>query len=134
MATYPFLSDEWVSEARKIREEYEGKGAVAHQMRMNLNITEVPFGDGPIEAHLDTSEGAAQTRTGSHRPRRPDRHPRLRHGQGHLGGRQSPGRHAGLHGRPDQGRGGHVQADGPAGRRARPRRPGGRQRLREITA
>jgi hypothetical protein len=45
MATFPFLSDEWVSEARKIREEYEGKGAVVpHQMKMNLNVTEVPFG------------------------------------------------------------------------------------------
>ena len=59
MATFPFLSDEWVSEARKIREEYEGKGAVVpHLMRMNLNVTEVPFGPGGIEAHLDTSEGA----------------------------------------------------------------------------
>ena len=26
MAKYPFLSDEWVDEARKIREEYEGQG------------------------------------------------------------------------------------------------------------
>jgi len=44
MATYPFLSDEWVSEARKIREQYEGQGsAVAHQVRMNLVITDVPF-------------------------------------------------------------------------------------------
>ena len=25
MAQYPFLSDEWVDEARKIREEYEGR-------------------------------------------------------------------------------------------------------------
>ena len=59
MATYPFLSDEWVSEARKIREEYEGKGAIVpHLMKMNLNVNEVPFGGGAIEAHLDTSEGA----------------------------------------------------------------------------
>jgi hypothetical protein len=59
MATFPFLSDEWVSEAKKIREEYEGKGAVVpHQMKMNLNVTEVPFGSGGIEAHLDTSDGA----------------------------------------------------------------------------
>lgn len=59
MATYPFLSDEWVSEARKLREEYEGKGsAVPHQVKMNLVITEVPFGPGAIDAHMDTSEGS----------------------------------------------------------------------------
>jgi hypothetical protein len=59
MATYPFLSDDWMTEARKIREEYEGKGAaVPHQMRMNLVVNEVPFGPGDIDAHLDTSEGA----------------------------------------------------------------------------
>jgi hypothetical protein len=65
MATFPFLSDQWVSEARKIRQEYEGKGAVVpHQMKMNLNVTEVPFGSGGIEAHLDTSEGAAKLELG----------------------------------------------------------------------
>ena len=61
MATYPFLSDEWVSEARKIRAEYEGSGpAVPHTVRMNLVITDVPFKDAPIDAHLDTSEGSVQ--------------------------------------------------------------------------
>jgi hypothetical protein len=60
MSTYPFLSDEWITEARRIREEYESGAAVPHQVRMNLVITEVPFGDGPIDAHLDTSEGAVR--------------------------------------------------------------------------
>ncbi|HXQ75466.1 MAG TPA: SCP2 sterol-binding domain-containing protein, partial [Acidimicrobiales bacterium] len=61
MATFLFLSDEWVDEARKIREEYEGRGAVVpHQMRMNLIVTEVPFGTGGIDAHLDTSGGAVK--------------------------------------------------------------------------
>jgi putative sterol carrier protein len=69
MATFPFLSDEWVTEARRIREEYEGKGAVVpHQMRMNLNVTEVPFGSGAIDAHLDTSEGAVKLETGHIEP------------------------------------------------------------------
>lgn len=59
MATYPFLSDKWVAEARKIRQEFDGKGgAVPHQIRMNLVITEVPFStDGPIDAHMDSSDG-----------------------------------------------------------------------------
>jgi len=65
MAQYPFLSDEWVDEARKIRQEYDGRaGTMAHQMRMNLVITEVPFGDGAIDAHLDTSDGRLKLETG----------------------------------------------------------------------
>jgi putative sterol carrier protein len=65
MATFPFLSDEWVSEAKKIRQEYEGQGAVVpHQMKMNLNVTEVPFGSGSVEAHLDTSDGAPKLELG----------------------------------------------------------------------
>ncbi len=69
MATFPFLSDQWVSEARKIREEYEGKGAVVpHQMKMNLVVTDVPFGTGGIDAHLDTSEGAVKLELGHIEP------------------------------------------------------------------
>ena len=58
MAKYPFLSPEWLDEAKKIREEYRGKTpAAAHAVKMNQIITDVPFGDGPIEAHMDTSSG-----------------------------------------------------------------------------
>jgi putative sterol carrier protein len=65
MATYPFLSDEWVGEAKKIREEFDGQGAaVPHVMRMNLNVTDVPFGAGSMEAHLDTSAGALELELG----------------------------------------------------------------------
>ena len=55
-----FLSDDWLNQAKAIRAEYEGKGAVPpHQMRMNLVINDVPadVSDGPIKAHLDTSSG-----------------------------------------------------------------------------
>ncbi len=55
---YAFLSDEWLEAAKAIREEYAGKGApAAHVVRMNQIITDVPFGDGTIEAHMDTSSG-----------------------------------------------------------------------------
>jgi hypothetical protein len=65
MAQFPFLSDEWVDEARRIREEFDGQGAaVPHQMRMNLVINEVPFGSGSIDAHLDTSGGSLHLETG----------------------------------------------------------------------
>ena len=58
MPSYPFLSDEWLDEARKIRAEYEGKTApVTHAVRMNLVVTVVPFSDEDILAHLDTSDG-----------------------------------------------------------------------------
>jgi len=58
METYPFLSDEWVEEARRIRQEFEGKGgAMPHQIRMNLVITEVPFADDSIDAHMDSTDG-----------------------------------------------------------------------------
>jgi putative sterol carrier protein len=62
---YPFLSDEWVSEAKKIREEYRGKSpAAAHVIKMNQVITEVPFGGGTIDAHMDTSSGELELDTG----------------------------------------------------------------------
>jgi len=55
---YKFLSDEWMDEAKKIREEFAGKGSPpAHAVRMNQIITDVPFGDGTINAHMDTSGG-----------------------------------------------------------------------------
>ncbi len=58
MPAYPFLSDEWLEEARKIRAEYEGKTPpIPHQVRMNLVVTAVPFSDDDIHAHMDTSSG-----------------------------------------------------------------------------
>ena len=58
MAKYPFLSEEWMEEAHKIREEFQGQvSPPAHVVRMNQVITDVPFGDGPINAYLDTSNG-----------------------------------------------------------------------------
>lgn len=55
---YPFLSQDWIEEARRIRTEHVGGGiAVPAVVRMNQIITDVPFGDGPVEAHLDTSSG-----------------------------------------------------------------------------
>ena len=55
---YPFLSDEWLEEARRIRAEYEGKAmSFPHAVRMNLVVTLAPFGDKDIDAHMDTSTG-----------------------------------------------------------------------------
>src|SRR5664280_69485 len=55
---YPFVSDEWLEEASRIRAEYEGKSLpFPHVVRMNLIVTGVPFGDRDIDAHMDTSSG-----------------------------------------------------------------------------
>jgi putative sterol carrier protein len=68
MPTYPFLSDEWIAEARKIRAEMADPAREAAppsaSVRMNQVITEVPFGDGTLEAHLDTSSGTLEMETG----------------------------------------------------------------------
>ncbi len=60
MAQYPFLSSEWLAASQQIRAEYaDTLAAPAHSVRMNQVITEVPFGSGTIDAHLDTSDGKA---------------------------------------------------------------------------
>ncbi len=65
MATYPFLSDEWMTAAREIREEYRGKTQpMAHKIKMNQIITEVPFGEGTIDAHMDSSSGEMEMELG----------------------------------------------------------------------
>lgn len=56
--THPFLSDEWIEEARAIRAEYRDRTpTVPHEVKMNLVVTELPFGDGRLDAHLDTGTG-----------------------------------------------------------------------------
>ncbi len=70
MPTYPFLSDEWIVEARKIRSEMSDAEAAAAAatpaatVRMNQVITDVPFGSGRLDAHLDTSSGILEMETG----------------------------------------------------------------------
>jgi hypothetical protein len=62
---YPFLSDEWVAEMRKIRADYEGQGPdVPISIRMNQIITDVPFGEGNIHAYVDTSAGLVDIEMG----------------------------------------------------------------------
>ena len=63
--TYPFLSAEWLEEARKIREEFKGQvPAGENAVKLNQVITDVPFGEGTINAHLDTSGGELDLETG----------------------------------------------------------------------
>lgn len=58
MGAFPFLSDEWTEQARKLRLEFGGRtSAPTTSVRMNLVVTEVPFDEGTRQAHLDTSTG-----------------------------------------------------------------------------
>ncbi len=55
---YEFLSPEWTEAARRIRAELAGdEPAAPIPVRMNLVVNEVPFGEGSVDAHLDTSTG-----------------------------------------------------------------------------
>ena len=55
---YPFLSDEWIEEAHAIRAELQERApTIDHRVRMNLVVTEIPFGDGALAAHMDTTRG-----------------------------------------------------------------------------
>jgi putative sterol carrier protein len=65
MAVYPFLSDEWLDAARAIRANHQGGSvAIAHSLRMNLNINSVPFGEGQVLAHMDTTSGELELEVG----------------------------------------------------------------------
>ncbi|MBW3611509.1 MAG: SCP2 sterol-binding domain-containing protein [Actinobacteria bacterium] len=65
MATYPFLSNEWIDAARQVRDEYQGRAQPAGEaVRMNQVITDVPFGEGAMLAHLDTSSGTVEMELG----------------------------------------------------------------------
>jgi len=63
-----FLSDAWMDEAKKIRDEVGGSDAPPpHQVRMNMVITECPDGigeGGKVDAHMDTSGGQVELETG----------------------------------------------------------------------
>jgi len=56
-----FLSEDWVTDARKLREELEAEGGLPDlgpPIRLNLDITGVPFADGEVvQSHVDTSNG-----------------------------------------------------------------------------
>ncbi len=60
-----FLSDAWLEEARRIGAEHGGQlDAGEYLVRMNQVITDVPFGDGTVHAHIDSSSGTMEIETG----------------------------------------------------------------------
>jgi putative sterol carrier protein len=64
--SHQFLSEEWMTAAKAIREKYADQvPPVAVSIRMNQVITDVPFGEGTINAYLDTSSGAVEMELGA---------------------------------------------------------------------
>lgn len=66
METYEFLSEQWITTVRQLREEWLAANTppTAPKLRLNLIIESVPFGDGTVDAHLDTSSGTVELETG----------------------------------------------------------------------
>ena len=77
--------------------------------RMNLIVTDVPFGGRSHRGPSRHQRRALDLETGPHRARRPHRHPRLRRRPRPSWWRATRRPDAGLHGGQDQGRGRHGQ-------------------------
>ena len=59
MTPVPFLSPEWIAEARKIREEFAGQAPEpTEKVKANVVITDAPFSSTDIEGHVDTTAGS----------------------------------------------------------------------------
>ena len=55
---FPFLSSEWMDASREIRDRHTTETSkITTSVRMNLEIGDVPFGDGSVDCYLDTSSG-----------------------------------------------------------------------------
>ncbi len=64
--SHQFLSDEWIEAARDIRRRWEDRvPAVEVQVRINVVATKVPFGDGTVHAHIDSSSGRIEMELGA---------------------------------------------------------------------
>jgi hypothetical protein len=61
-----FLSDEWIQAARDIRHKYaDSVPTIEILIRINVVTTKVPFGDGTVNAYIDTSKGFLDMELGS---------------------------------------------------------------------
>ena len=54
---YEFLSEKWIVAARKIRDEFSADAPAAPSVTMNLIVTEVPFDESTMHAHVDSRDG-----------------------------------------------------------------------------
>lgn len=55
---FPFLSEEWIKEARKLRQEVkESAGPLQASIRINQIVEDLPFQEGELRTYVDTSQG-----------------------------------------------------------------------------
>ncbi len=59
MASYPFLSPEWIEAARALRDEYADRTPTSPvEARVNVVVTDIPHGEADeLEGHIDTTSG-----------------------------------------------------------------------------
>ena len=59
MASYPFLSPEWIEAARALRDEFADRAPSAPvAARINVVVTEIPHGEASdLAGHIDTTSG-----------------------------------------------------------------------------
>jgi hypothetical protein len=63
--SHEFLSEEWIEAARAIRAKYADVAArVDVSLRINQVVTGVPFGEGTVTTHMDTTSGEVQMEMG----------------------------------------------------------------------
>lgn len=63
---HPFLSPEWMTAARAIREKHaDAAPEVETVLRINVAVTDVPFDSDTVEAYIDTSSGRLEMELGS---------------------------------------------------------------------
>ena len=66
MRAHRFLSPEWIEAAMAVRAELASSAPASRQTaRVNLVVTEVPFGDGEFLAYVDTQAGGPLPVTGN---------------------------------------------------------------------
>lgn len=66
MTAFRFLSDEWITATRALREEHRDRidASAIPSLRINLVVNKVPFGDADVLAHLDSSSGEPEIELG----------------------------------------------------------------------
>lgn len=64
--SFAFLSTEWITAAREIRTRHESAAtALALEAKINLLITDVPFGSGTIDSYMEATNGRFDLELGS---------------------------------------------------------------------
>jgi len=60
VTTYPFLSDDWISAAIEVRQQYQDRlTPISVPVRLNMVVTEIPHRSEDLKGHVDNSGGQA---------------------------------------------------------------------------